>query len=73
LSGTEALKNFLKEDECLGFLPKGSVTKELKDGDLVAIKIENFQIIRDFFFIQRQGTNNNELSKSFIKFCKQYV
>ena len=70
LAGTEALKNFLREDNCLGFLPKGSVLKELKDGDLVTVKIENFQIIRNFFFIQRHGTQNNELSKAFIRFCK---
>ncbi|MEP6712038.1 MAG: LysR family transcriptional regulator [Ferruginibacter sp.] len=70
LAGTEALKNFLREDECLGFLPKGSVTRELKDGDLVAIKIENLKIERNFFFIQRRGADNNELNKSFIKFCK---
>jgi len=73
LAGTEALKNFLREDNCLGFLPKGSVLKELKDGDLVAIKIEKFQIIRDFFFIQRHGTNNNELNRTFIRFCKKQV
>ena len=73
LAGTEALKNFLREDNCLGFLPKGSVLKELRDGDLVAIKIEKFQIIRDFFFIQRHGTNNNELNKAFIRFCKKGV
>ena len=70
LAGTEALKNFLREDECLGFLPKGSVTRELKDGDLVAVKIENFKIERNFFFIQRRGADNNELNKSFIKFCR---
>jgi DNA-binding transcriptional LysR family regulator len=70
LAGTEALKNFLREDECLGFLPKGSLTRELKDGDLVAIKIENLKIERTFFFIQRRGADNNELNKSFIKFCK---
>ncbi len=73
LAGTEALKNFLREDDCLGFLPKGSVLKELRDGDLVAIKIENFQIIRDFFFIQRHGTDSNELNKTFIRFCKKEV
>lgn len=73
LAGTEALKNFLCEDNCLGFLPKGSVLKELKDGDLVTVKIENFQIIRNFFFIQRHGTENNELSKAFIRFCKNSV
>lgn len=71
LSGTEALKNFLREDDCLGFLPRGSVTRELKDGDLTAVKIENFQIVRDFFFIQRHGTDSNELNKAFIKFCKR--
>ena len=73
LAGTEALKNFLREDNCLGFLPKGSILKELRDGDLVAIKIEKFQIIRDFFFIQRHGTDNNELNKAFIRFCKKEV
>jgi Transcriptional regulator len=73
LAGTEALKNFLREDECLGFLPKGSVMRELKDGDLVAIKIENFKIERNFFFIQRRGADNNELNKAFIKFCKTMV
>jgi DNA-binding transcriptional LysR family regulator len=73
LAGTEALKNFLIEDNCLGFLPKGSILKELNSGDLVPIKIEKFQIIRDFFFIQRHGTDNNELNKAFIRFCKKEV
>ncbi len=70
LAGTEALKNFLREDDCLGFLPKGSVYKELKEGDLTSIKIDKFQIVRDFFFIQRHGADNNELNKIFIKFSK---
>jgi len=73
LAGTEALKNFLREDNCLGFLPKGAILKELRDGDLVAVKIEKFQIIRDFFFIQRHGTDSNELNKVFIRFCKKEV
>jgi len=73
LAGTEALKNFLREDNCLGFLPKGSILKELRDGDLVAMKIEKFQIIRDFFFIQRHGTDANELNKTFIRFCKRWA
>ncbi len=73
LAGTEALKNFLIEDTCLGFLPKGSISRELRDGLLVALKIEKFQIIRDFFFIQRHGTDSNELNKTFIRFCKKEV
>ncbi len=70
LAGTEALKNFLREDDCLGFLPRGSVLRELQEGDLVPIKIEKFQIVRDFFFIQRRGADNNELNKAFIRFAK---
>lgn len=72
LAGTEALKNFLREDECLGFMPKGSIQRELKDGDLVPVKIDNIRIERNFFFIQRHGEDNNELNKAFIKFCKEY-
>ena len=73
LAGTEALKNFLREDNCLGFLPKGAILKELRDGDLVAIKMEQFQIIRDFYFIQRQGTEATDLNRTFIKFCKNFI
>lgn len=70
LAGTEALKNFLKEDNCLGFLPRRSLLKELRDGELVAIKIEALHIIRDFYFIQRQGADNDGISKTFIRFAK---
>ena len=70
LAGTEALKNFLREDECLGFLPRGSVKRELADGDLVAVKIESFKIERNFFFIQRRGADASELNKAFIKYCR---
>ena len=73
LAGTEALKNFLREDNCLGFLPKGAILKELRDGDLVALKIDKFQILRDFFFIQRHGSESNELNKIFIRFCKNQL
>ena len=70
LAGTEALKIFLKEDNCLGFLPRRSLLKELRDGELVAVKIEQLHIIRDFYFIQRQGADNDGISKTFIKFAK---
>jgi DNA-binding transcriptional LysR family regulator len=72
LAGTEALKNFLKEDNCLGFLPHRALTKELRDGELVAVKIDKLPIIRNFHFIQRQGTENDGLNKAFIKFAKAH-
>ena len=73
LAGTEALKNFLREDNCLGFLPKGAILKELRDGDLVALKIEKFEIVRDFFFIQRHGSESNELNKTFISLTHMII
>jgi DNA-binding transcriptional LysR family regulator len=71
MAGTEALKNFLKEDFCLGFLPKRAVLRELQEGELVVVKIENLQIRRDFFFIQRKGTENDGLSKAFITYARR--
>lgn len=72
LAGTEALKNFLKEDDCLGFLPKRSLFKELRDGELVLIDIAGLNIRREFFFIQRHGADNSGLNKAFINFAKSY-
>ena len=67
LGGTEALKNFLLADNSMGFLPMRSVSKELANNDLVRLNIEDFHILRHFYFIQRPGTENDKLNKSFIK------
>lgn len=71
LGGTEALKNFLIESNCLGFLPKRSVIKELENGELTEIFIEGLKIERNFYFIERTGENTNELSKLLISFAKE--
>ena len=73
LSGTEALKNFLKEDNCLGFLPKGAILKEIEDEELHVVKIEGLKIFRDFYFIQRHGSENDEINKIFISFCQDSI
>jgi len=70
LGGTEALKNFIVADACIGFLPKRSVVKELLTGDLVQLNIDKLSITRQFYFIQRHGDESNELSNTFIKFSK---
>ena len=70
LGGTEALKNFLLEADCMGFLPKRSVIKELKNGELTELKLEGFSIQRNFYFIQRKGEATNELNKRFIEYAK---
>lgn len=72
LGGTEALKNFLLADDCLGFLPARAVAKELVSGDLVRIYIDDLVITRQFYFVQRHGDENRGLNASFIKFAKNH-
>ena len=69
LGGTEALKNFIIESDCLGFLPQRSVIKEINYGELVEINFDGLNIERSFYFIQRQGETSN-LNKNFIKQAK---
>ncbi|MBX0332401.1 LysR family transcriptional regulator [Pontibacter sp. HSC-14F20] len=72
LGGTEALKNFVRVDTCLSFLPRQAVIKELQSGELVQVPIHGLTIKRSFNFIQRKGTENNFPYKNFIQFTKRY-
>ena len=69
LGGTEALKNFIIESGCLGFLPQRSVLKELKYAELTEINFEGLHIERSFYFIQRKG-ETSELNKKFIRYAR---
>lgn len=73
LGGTEALKNFLLADQCLGFMPRPSIVRALAEGDLVEVPVEGLHIKRDFFFIRRKGTDDDGLTSNFIKFASQMV
>jgi DNA-binding transcriptional LysR family regulator len=69
LGGTEALKNFLRADQCLGFMPKPSIVRELAEGELVEVPVKGLHIKRDFFFIRRKGTDDDGLTSNFIQFA----
>lgn len=71
LGGTEALKNFVRADTCLSFLPKPAVRKELETGELVEVPVSGLHIKRSFYFMQRKGTENDVLHKKFISFVKK--
>lgn len=73
LGGTEALKNFLLADQCLGFMPRPSITRQLAEGDLVEVPIEDLKITRDFYFIRRKGTEDFGLTTNFINYAMQFV
>lgn len=72
LGGTEALKNFLLDDTCLGFLPLRSVARQIKSGELVRLNITGVQITRDFYFMQRRGSGSDRINQLFIKLATQY-
>lgn len=72
LGGTEALKNFVRVDTCLAFLPRQAVLKELQSGELVEVAIADLKVKRSFNFIQRKGTESNFPYKGFIQFTKQH-
>ncbi|PTQ99631.1 LysR family transcriptional regulator [Mucilaginibacter yixingensis] len=73
LGGTEALKNFLLADKCLGFMPRPSIVRQLAEGDLVEVPIEGLKITRDFFFIRRKGTEDFGLTSNFMNYALSYV
>lgn len=72
LGGTEALKNFVLADTCLAFMPRRAIIKELAAGELVEVAIQKLTMQRTFYFIQRKGTENNQLVNSFIRFTQRY-
>src|ERR1700753_3534961 len=73
LGGTEALKNFLLADQCLGFMPRPSIIRQLNEGDLVEVPIEGLKITRDFFFIRRKGTEDYGLTSNFMEYALKHV
>ncbi|UOQ76063.1 LysR family transcriptional regulator [Hymenobacter sp. 5516J-16] len=72
LGGTEALKNFVRVDTCLAFLPRQSVMKELAAGELVEVPVHGLNLVRHFDFVQRKGTENNMPYKSFVQFARRH-
>ena len=72
LGGTEALKNFVRVDTCLAFLPRQAVTKELAAGELVEVPVRDLHLVRHFDFVQRKGTENNLPYKEFVQFARRY-
>ncbi len=72
LGGTEALKNFVRVDTAMAFLPRQAVAKEIESGELIELCIKDLQITRTFHFIQRRGTENQQALQDFVRFTKRY-
>jgi len=55
MASTESIKSFLLQTNCFSFLSLHAVTRELANGDLQVIELEDFEILRDFYFVHLQG------------------
>lgn len=73
LGGTEALKNFVLSDSLVAFLPLKAIGKEVEHGDLSIIPVEGLQVVRQFFFITRQGEYTLPTTQAFIKHALERI
>lgn len=67
LGGTEVLKNFLIEDNAIGFLSPLAIKREIALGLLKEVEIPGLTIERSFNFATRTGETLNDTTKAFIK------
>jgi LysR family transcriptional regulator, transcriptional activator of the cysJI operon len=72
LGSTEAIKLYLEHDDCIGFISRRAVQKELFSGSHKIVRIKNFQIKRTFDFITPQGLQPATIAARFIKIAKQF-
>ncbi len=71
LGSTEAIKNFLPEFEGIGFLPLISIENEIRNEQLIPLRIKGFEIKRKFRIALRHGQASST-TKLWIDFLNQY-
>ncbi|MHB8580175.1 MAG: LysR substrate-binding domain-containing protein [Ignavibacteriaceae bacterium] len=72
LGSTEAIKQYLEFDNCVGFISTRAIVKELKDGILKVIRIKGLQIKRNFEFIRLHGEQSLSSTSKFIQIAKNH-
>lgn len=55
LDGTESIKSYLQESDCLAFVSIHAVSDELKNGDLLVVELKECRVERKFRFIETHG------------------
>lgn len=70
LASSEAIKTYLMHSECMAFISKHAVLKEVETNCLKIITIKKLTIHRKFFFITPQGPEA-ELPGVFMRFALQ--
>ncbi|MTI30382.1 LysR substrate-binding domain-containing protein [Xanthovirga aplysinae] len=70
LGGTVALKNYVMEDDAIGFLSKWAVRNELEKGELSLVKVKDFKVDRRFNFVIRKGEESTGVLRALIRVAK---
>lgn len=71
LGSTQSIKSFLEHSNAMSFISIRAIEQEVRQGVLKIIKINNFQILRNFSFVNLHGQIDN-LSSSFIRFALKH-
>jgi len=69
LGSTEAIKSFLENYDCIGFVSITAVSGPVSRGDFKIIEIPEMEILRSFYFVHAAGVPAG-LSASFMHFAK---
>jgi len=70
MASTESIKNFLLRTDCFSFLSIHAICKELYNGELQVVEVENLSMERNFYFVRPHGVIG-QLPKAFRRFAYQ--
>lgn len=70
LNSLEAIKSSVMSGKGFAFIPELTIKKELKEGTLTNIKVDNMEIISEFYIVYRKDHNLSIYEKEFINFIK---
>ena len=68
LGSTQAIKSAVEASLGISVLPRITVAKELKHGDLCEVKIKDFKINRDLWLLQKSLRFNRNNVDDFVEF-----
>ena len=67
LGSTESIKRFILHSNCMGIISIRAVRKEVLEGELKVIEIEDMKLERDFVFVEKHG-ESGQLVNIFKRF-----
>ncbi len=71
LGSSESIKSYLSDKKSAAFLSTNAILKELKNGELFIIDINDLSIVRNFYYITLQG-HQSSLSSLFVNFIEHH-